>query len=86
MSTVTPQLPAIAATLQDPLPGESENRTPKPDVPTRFFQRKTTVIAVGAVVGIFVHLILRFAFQTTPATYQLPLLATLAIGGLPAAL
>ena len=83
MSTVTPQLPAIAATLQDPLPGESENRTPKPDVPPRFFQRKTTVIAVGAVVGIFVHLILRFAFQTTPATYQLPLLATLAIGGLP---
>ena len=83
MSTVTPQLPAVAATLQDPLPGESENRTPKPDVPTRFFQRKTTVIALGAVVGIFVHLILRFAFQTTPATYQLPLLATLAIGGLP---
>ena len=83
MSTVTPQLPAVAATLQDPLPGESENRTPKPLPPTRFFQRKTTVIAVGAVVGIFVHLILRFAFQTTPATYQLPLLATLAIGGLP---
>ena len=48
-------LPAIAATLQDPLPGESENRTPKPDVPTRFFQRKTTVIAVGAVVGILAH-------------------------------
>ncbi|MEP7308018.1 MAG: heavy metal translocating P-type ATPase [Acidobacteriota bacterium] len=53
------------------------------NVPARFFHRKTTVIAVGAVVGILVHLILRFAFQATPATYQLPLLATLAIGGLP---
>ena len=29
------------------------------------------------------HLALRFGFHATPATYQIPLLATLAIGGLP---
>ena len=29
------------------------------------------------------YLVLRFGFHTTPATYQIPLLATLALGGLP---
>ncbi len=29
------------------------------------------------------HLVLRFGFQTTPETYQVPLLATLILGGLP---
>lgn len=51
--------------------------------PSAFFRRKTTIIAAGAVLGILVHLTLRFALQVTPAVHQLPLLATLAIGGLP---
>ena len=29
------------------------------------------------------HLVLRFGFHTTPGTYQIPLLATLVLGGLP---
>ena len=72
--------------MEHPLrPTSANGAEPKLDhhAPSRLLQRKTTVIAAGAVVGILVHLILRFAFQATPATYQLPLLATLAIGGLP---
>ena len=84
MNTVTP--PTITATLEHPLRGKSANGgEPKQDhqAPSRLLQRKTTVIAAGAVVGILAHVVLRYAFQATPATYQLPLLATLAIGGLP---
>ena len=33
--------------------------------------------------AILLHLVLRFGFHTTPGTYQIPLLATLALGGLP---
>ena len=45
--------------------------------------RKTTVIAGLCIAAILVHLVLRFGFHTTPGTYQIPLLATLALGGLP---
>lgn len=47
------------------------------------WRRKTTVIAVIAVVAIPAHLLLRFAFHTSPSAYQIPLLATLALGGIP---
>ena len=47
------------------------------------WQRKTTVIAGFAIVCILLHLVLRFAFRTTPEIYQIPLLATLVLGGLP---
>jgi heavy metal translocating P-type ATPase len=47
------------------------------------WRRKTTVIAAFAAVAILVHLILRFAFHTSPGTYKIPLLATLALGGIP---
>ena len=46
---------------------------------TAVWQRRTTVIAVVAVAAISVHLFLRFAFRTTAATYDVPLLATLKI-------
>jgi heavy metal translocating P-type ATPase len=46
-------------------------------------RRKTTVIAVFAAAAILVHLILRFALHTSPGIYQIPLLATLALGGIP---
>ena len=45
--------------------------------------RKTTVIAALCVPAILVHLLLRFAFGASPAAYQLPLLVTLALGGIP---
>ena len=47
------------------------------------WHRKSTVIAVLCVLAILVHLMLRFAFQVSPSAYQLPLLATLVLGGIP---
>jgi heavy metal translocating P-type ATPase len=51
--------------------------------PSGLWRRKTTVIAVLSMVAILLHLALRFGFQATSGIYQIPLLATLAIGGLP---
>ncbi len=50
---------------------------------TVVWRRKTTVIAVIAVAAITVHLFLRFVFHASPRTCQIPLLATLVLGGIP---
>jgi len=50
---------------------------------TAVWRRRTTVIAAVAVAAILVHLLLRFAFHTSPDAYQIPLLVTLALGGIP---
>jgi heavy metal translocating P-type ATPase len=47
------------------------------------WRRQTTVIAGFAVAAILVHLILRFAVRTSADVAHLPLLATLALGGVP---
>ncbi len=47
------------------------------------WRRKSTVIAAFSVATISLHLVLRFGFHTTPRIYQIPLLSTLVIGGLP---
>jgi len=49
----------------------------------RFWHRKTPVIAVLSIAAIVLHLVLRFGFSSSPGTYQVPLLATLVLGGLP---
>src|SRR6187549_2697757 len=49
---------------------------------SRPWLRKTTVIAALSVTAILAHLALRFGFRATP-TSQIPLLITLAIGGVP---
>src|SRR5450756_2083358 len=51
--------------------------------PAGLWQRKTTVIAALSIGGISAHLMLRFGFHTPPRTYQIPLLVTLVLGGLP---
>jgi len=51
--------------------------------PAGLWQRKATVIAALSLVGIFAHLLLRLGFHSTKNAYQMPLLATLALGGLP---
>ena len=87
MSTVTPQRPRSRPRWNIHFPGESANGTePKLDyhAPSRFFQRKTTVIAAVAVVG---HprasgAPLRPSRPRRPLT-RFRLLATLALGGLP---
>ena len=50
---------------------------------TALWQRRTMVIAVVAVVAISVHLLLRFALRARAAAYDIPLLVTLTIGGIP---
>lgn len=50
---------------------------------TTWWGRKSLVIAALAILAIVLHLILRFGVQTGVAVSNLPLLATLVIGGLP---
>ena len=51
--------------------------------PSGLWHRRTTIIAALATAAILSHLVLRFGFHTTPGTSQIPLVATLALGGLP---
>ncbi|MEP6672183.1 MAG: heavy metal translocating P-type ATPase [Chthoniobacter sp.] len=51
--------------------------------PTRLWQRKSTFIAALSITAIVVHLVLRFGLHTLASAYQIPLLATLVLGGLP---
>ena len=67
----------MTLTLSQEPPGGSWNS------PTGLWHRKTTVIAALSIVAIVVHVVFRFGFHTTPGTYQIPLLAVLALGGLP---
>ena len=46
-------------------------------------QRQTTIIAVLSVAAILTHLVLRYGVGVAPLAYQIPLLVTLGIGGLP---
>src|ERR1700730_11212773 len=62
---------------QEPTRGQSWNS------PSGLWLRKTAVIAALSIAAILLHLVLRFGFHTTAGTYQIPLLVTLALGGLP---
>src|SRR5689334_14510612 len=44
---------------------------------------RTTVIAIFALAGILLHLLLRFRFRTNTITAEAPLFAVLALGGIP---
>ena len=58
-------------------------KTTEANSPAALWHRKTTIIAALSIVGIVSHLVLRFGFHTAAGTYQIPLLATLVLGGLP---
>src|SRR5476651_2223151 len=75
--TCSPETKAEPKRSQEPPPGRSWNS------PSGLWHRKTTVIAVFSILAILLHLVLRFGFHTTAGTYQIPLLATLTLGGLP---
>ena len=62
---------------QEPPPRRSMNLS------AGFWHRKTTIIAALSIAAILSHLLLRFGFRTAPGTYQIPLLVTLVLGGLP---
>ncbi len=51
--------------------------------PASLWHRKTTIIAALSIVGILLHLVLRFGFEATPDVHRIPLLAVLVPGGLP---
>ena len=63
--------------------GQEPARSQSWNSPSGLWLRKTTVIAALSIAAILLHLVLRFGFHTTAGTYQIPLLATLALGGLP---
>src|ERR1035437_2312382 len=75
--TDSPQTLSESKPEQLPLPGRSWHSL------AGLWARKTTVIAGFSIVAILGHLVLRFGFRTTPGAYQIPLLATLVLGGLP---
>jgi heavy metal translocating P-type ATPase len=47
------------------------------------WRRRSTIIAVVAVVAILLHVLQRFVFHSGASVYNLPLLATLVLGGVP---
>ena len=51
--------------------------------PSALWRRKSTVIAAVSVVGLGLHLLLRFGLRTTPASQSIPLFVILVLGGLP---
>lgn len=51
--------------------------------PAGLWLRKATLIAGLSVGAILLHLVLRFVIHTAPGTSQIPLVAALAVGGLP---
>jgi len=84
----------MKTTLEHPPASGSEkwsepklNMEPPPDRSwkslSRFWQRKTAVIAVLSIVAIILHLAFRFGFHATRETYRIPLLAILVLGGMP---
>ncbi len=78
---------------QPPTSGPKKAAPPKPAPktplarpwysPSALWHRKTTIIAALTIVGIISHLVMRFGFHTAAGTYQMPLLITLVVGGLP---
>ncbi|MCC9606065.1 cadmium-translocating P-type ATPase [Blastopirellula sp. JC732] len=59
--------------------------TPSPEVSIwrRLWLRRQLAIAVLAIIGIAIHLVLRFGMSVSPTTFNLPLWITLAVGGIP---
>ena len=55
----------------------------KQEQPVGLLNRKTTFIAALSVAAILLHLLLRYGFQITPLTFQIPLFVTLVLGGIP---
>ncbi len=50
---------------------------------TTLWQSKTNIIAALALIGIVLHLVLRFGYHVTPEIHAIPLIVTLGVGGLP---
>ncbi len=75
--TSTSQMGAEAKLNPAPRTGRFRNSL------SRLWRRRSTLIAAFSLAAIVAHVILRFGFHANPSVYQFPLLATLALGGLP---
>jgi len=73
----------MKATVFHEEPDPPESAEPTHEWLAAVWQRKSTIIAVIAVVAILVHVLMRFAFHTSPGAYKIPLLSTLVLGGVP---
>ena len=92
-SPCIPLLPMKTTLEHPPASGSEKEAEPKPRYQPplgRFWEsladlgrRKTTVFAAFSVAAITLHLILRFGLRTSPGAFQIPLWATLALGGIP---
>src|ERR1019366_1781051 len=69
--------------IADPGPGQDPSAGPPWNSVSGLWQRRTTIVAALSIAAIILHLVLRYGFHTASATYQIPLLATLTLGGLP---
>jgi heavy metal translocating P-type ATPase len=62
----------------------SEKSSPKSWIsPSGLWQHKSTIIAALSILAIILHLVLRFGLGSDPVLFNCPLIATLAVGGLP---
>lgn len=52
-------------------------------LPSNLWRRKTTVIAIFSISAIILHLALNYGLHASQTIYQIPLLATLVLGGIP---
>jgi heavy metal translocating P-type ATPase len=82
---VAPNRPASSrpARARSPGPGDPPPTGRAWFSPAALWQRRTTFISILALGGIGAHLWLRFGFRAAPSRAELPLLATLVLGGLP---
>ncbi|EGF24375.1 heavy metal translocating P-type ATPase [Rhodopirellula baltica WH47] len=76
--------------LTTPTEQQSKNGSPRSNSPkpvanrlSKWWSRKSIIIAAFAISAIALHLLMRFGLQTTTALSEIPLLVTLVVGGLP---
>jgi heavy metal translocating P-type ATPase len=85
-SPALPVAPPTAAPVAPPRPSPTPVAAPtvaSQSLIARALRSRSTLIAALALAAIALHLLLRFAFRTSPTTAQIPLLVTLVVGGLP---
>ena len=80
----------LSTELTTPTVQKSNNGSPSSNPPkpvanwlSKWWIRKSLVIAAFAILAIALHLLMRFGIQTTTALGEIPLLVTLVVGGLP---
>ena len=69
--------------MADPGPTPQHQRACTRELLIAAWRGKTNSIAVFCVVMILVHLLLRHVLRASPTTYQIPLMATIVLGGAP---